>query len=149
MTAAGLAARCVELLGVVEGPIVVVAPSRVAAAIAARLDVAGVNGAAGGAVCVFLGARLDPTARAATLDALAARMPRGTVLVVADHNQPRARWRRLAGTLALAFHGHGPARARHPVAREVRAHGFAIERLRLADGERVQLVLARRRDRDD
>jgi hypothetical protein len=31
------------------------------------------------------------------------------------------------------------------VAREVNGHGFTIERLRLEDGERVQILLARRR----
>ncbi len=146
MTAARLAARCVELLGAVEGPVAVMAPSRVTAEIAARVDVASGNGAAGGAVCVFLGERLDTTSRGATLEALAACMRRGAFLVVADHNQPRGRWRRLVALLVLALHGHGPARARHLVAREMHHHGFAIERLRLEDGERVQLVLARRRD---
>jgi hypothetical protein len=47
--------------------------------------------------------------------------------------------------LALAARGLGPERARHPVAREVHGAKFAVERLRLEDGERVQLVLARRR----
>jgi hypothetical protein len=69
----------------------------------------------------------------------------GGALVVVDHNQPRACWRRVVGTALLAARGIPPARARHPVAREVAAHGFAVERLRLAAGERVQLVLARRR----
>ena len=144
MTAARLAARCVELLGPVEGPVAVVAPSRVAEALAARVGGATDNGPVGGAVCVFLGDRVDST-REATLDALAARLRDGAVLVVADHNQPRAPWRRLLGALALSLHGHRPARARHPVAREIREHGFTIERLRLDDGERIQLVLARRR----
>jgi hypothetical protein len=41
---------------------------------------------------------------------------------------PAIRWRRLA----------------YPTAREIRAAGFVIERLRLAAGERVQVVWARR-----
>ena len=145
MTAARLAARCVELLGAVEGPIAVVAPPRVVDAVAARVLVANGNGAAAGAVCVLLGTRIDSAARAARWDALAARLAPGAPLVVVDHNQPRGPWRRLGGVLALAVRGQGPARARHPVAREVRDHGFTIERLRLHAGERVQLVLARRR----
>jgi hypothetical protein len=60
-----------------------------------------------------------------------------------DHNQPRLAWRRVVA-VALALRGLGPGRARHPVAREIRDHGFTIECLRLDDGERVQLVLARR-----
>jgi hypothetical protein len=52
--------------------------------------------------------------------------------------------RRLAAHAALAARGLGTARARCPAARELAALGFAIERLRLAAGERVQLVAARR-----
>jgi hypothetical protein len=36
-------------------------------------------------------------------------------------------------------------RARYPTAREIAARGFEVERLRLLDGERLQLVRARRR----
>jgi hypothetical protein len=83
--------------------------------------------------------------RRARLDALAARLPGGAPLVVVDHNQPRTWWRRTLGVAGLAVRGLGASRARHPVAREVHERGFAVERLRLACGERVQLVLARRR----
>ena len=145
MTAARLAARCVELLGVVEGPIAVVAPSRVAEGVSARLRVASGNGAVGGAICVFLGERVESGARGATLDALAARLASGAPLVVVDHNQPRAWWRRALAIVLLALRGFGTSRARHPVAREVQERGFTVERLRLASGERTQLVLARRR----
>ena len=37
-----------------------------------------------------------------------------------------------------------PARARYPAAQEAQAAGFEVARLRLADGERIQLVMARR-----
>jgi len=94
---------------------------------------------------VLLGTRIDESARAAAWDALAARLASGAPVVVVDHNQPRTLARRAIGVLALAARGLSPKRARYPVAREVNAHGFTIERLRLADGERVQLVLARRR----
>jgi hypothetical protein len=51
-----------------------------------------------------------------------------------------------AGGGALPAPGRGlrPSRARYPAARELAALGFAVERLRLACGERVQLVVARR-----
>jgi hypothetical protein len=144
VTPARLAARCVELLGRVDGPIAVTASRRVADAVAARVPVAG-DGAVAGAVCVLLGTRVDPPARAAAWDALAARLASGAPLVVVDHNQPRTAWRRALGIAVLACRGLAPSRARHPVAREVHGAEFAVERLRLDDGERVQLVLARRR----
>ena len=144
MTAARLAARCVELLDGVGGPIAVSAPPEVASAVAAQVPIAH-DGAVVGAVCVLLGTRIDESARAAAWDALAARLASGAPVVVVDHNQPRTLARRAIGVLALAARGLSPKRARYPVAREVNAHGFTIERLRLEDGERVQLVLARRR----
>jgi len=64
--------------------------------------------------------------------------------VLVDHNQPRVLWRRGLGILALAAARCAPSRARYPAARELAALGFAVERLRLACGERVQLVLFRR-----
>ena len=145
MTAARLAARCVELLDGVGGPIAVSAPPDVVAALAARMAVARDDGPISGAVCVLLGARIDEPARVAAWDALAARLASGAPVVVVDHNQPRTLARRALGMLVLAARGLPPERARHPVAREVNAHGFTIDRLRLEDGERVQLILARRR----
>ena len=50
-----------------------------------------------------------------------------------------------SGRVVSRVVGLPPERARHPVAREVDGHGFTIERLRLEDGERVQILLARRR----
>jgi hypothetical protein len=145
VTAARLAARCVELLDGVAGPIAVSAPPAVIDAIAARVAVAGEDETIAGAVCVLLGEAVDEAARAKKWTTLAARLAVDAPLVVVDHNQPRTAWRRLVGAVALALAGQGPARARHPTAREVHAHGFTIDCLRLDDGERVQLVRARRR----
>jgi hypothetical protein len=148
VTAARLAARCVELLDGVGGPIAVSAPPDVAAELAARVAVAPDDAPdvpISGAVYVLLGTRIDEPARAAAWDTLGARLASGAPVVVVDHNQPRTLARRALGMLALAARGLPPERARHPVAREVNGHGFAIERLRLEDGERVQIVLARRR----
>jgi len=145
VTAARLAARCVELLDGVGGPIAVSAPPDVAAALASRVTVAKDDVPIAGAVCVLLGSPVDPAARAATWTRLAARLAAEAPLVVVDHNQPRTLARRALGVLALAARGLPPERARHPVAREVNGHGFTIERLRLEDGERVQILLARRR----
>jgi len=144
VTAARLAARCVELLDGVGGPIAVSAPPDVAAAVAALVPIAH-DGAVAGAVYVLLGTRIDEPARAAAWDALAARLASGAPVVVVDHNQPRKLARRALGLLVLAAQGLPPERARHPVAQEVNGHGFTIERLCLEDGERVQIVLARRR----
>jgi hypothetical protein len=141
--AARLAARVVELLGPVQGGVLVTAEPRLDAALASRLPPA--NGAAaGGAVVSFLGARTGPAERQAALSGLRARLPAGAPLLVVDHNQPRDAWRRALSVFALLAAGLGPARARYPVARELAAAGFRVERLRLACGERVQLVLGRR-----
>ena len=143
MTAARLAARCVELLGGVEGPVDLGAAGALAAALAARVRVARDGDVAAAAVCDFRD--VLERSRLAGLAAVAARLPAGAPLVVVDHNHPRDWWRRGVGAALLVARGLPPARARHPVAREAAEHGFAIERLRLAAGERVQLVLARRR----
>jgi hypothetical protein len=145
VTAARLAARCVELLGTVDGPIAIDAPVAIRTALAARLPVASDLESAAAAVCVFLGEPIALLARGARLRVLAARMPIDAPLVVIDHNQPRTWWRRAVGAVVLMASGRMPSRARHPVAREVHDHGFVVERLRLAAGERVQLVLARGR----
>jgi hypothetical protein len=117
---------------------------RLAAALAAQTPVAGEADAPAGAIVVFLGQRAHPAARQAALRILQRRLPAGAPLVLVDHNQPRARWRRALATIRLAVRGLGPARARYPAARELAALGFAVEQLRLACGERVQLVAARR-----
>jgi hypothetical protein len=79
------------------------------------------------------------------LETVARRLPAGAPLVLVDHNQPRAVWRRLVALPWLLAAGLGPARARYPAARELRDAGFGVERLRLEDGERMQIVVARRR----
>jgi hypothetical protein len=144
VTAARLAARCVELLGPAGGPVDVEAAGTLAAALAARLAVARPGEPVAAAVCDFRAERGTGADRIARLARIAARLPDGAPLVVVDHNQPRAWWRRVAGALLLVARGLPPRRARHPVATEVRDRGFAVEALRLAAGERLQLVLARR-----
>jgi hypothetical protein len=141
-----LAARCLALLGPPDGPIAVVGPraARVTAVLPRQTPVAANGEGAGAAIATFLGAGDGPAARQAVLADLRARLSPGAPLVLVDHNQPRAWWRRAVGVLALALRGLPPARARYPAARELAALGLAVERLRLAHGERVQLVLARR-----
>jgi hypothetical protein len=143
---ARLAARCVELLGPVAGPVAVAAPQvpRLTAALAARVQLAQATDAPAAAVVAFVGATADPAARQRLLTALGARLPVGGALVLVDHNQPRTWWRRAAALVSLAAAGLGPARARYPAARELAALGFTVERLGLECGERVQLVVARR-----
>ena len=147
MSAARLAAQCLALLGPVHGPVAVLGPgtARLRAAVAGALPAAQDGDVPAGAVVVFLGAAVPPAERQAELRGLERRLRSGAPLVLVDHNQPRAGWRRVPAWLRLALAGLGPARARYPAARELAALGFAVERLRLARGERVQLVLARRR----
>jgi hypothetical protein len=144
VTGAGLAARAVELLGPVAGPVAIICPPRLAAALAARLPPAADGEPPAGAVVVFLGVRARPAERQGLLRALQRRLRAGAPLLLLDHNQPRAAWRRPLALALLARAGLGPARARYPAARELAALGFTVERLGLACGERVQLVLARR-----
>jgi hypothetical protein len=146
VSAASLAVHCLELLGPPTGPVAVVASRtpRLAAALAARVTPSRDGDRPAAAIVAFLGAVAAPTERQRVLHALRTRLPAGAPLVLIDHNQPRALARRVLGWLVLAAAGLGPARARYPGARELRALGFTIDRLRLACGERVQLVLARR-----
>lgn len=95
----------------------------------------------------FVGDASTPHARRALLDQACRAVRPGGTLVVIDHNRPR---RRLAALVALArsprLRGSPSARWRrqgHPVAREARDCGLTVERLRLAVGERVQIVIAR------
>lgn len=134
-----LVRRALELLAS-AGPIVVAPPS-LAHAASAHAPLAPDGVVACGALCSFVGERVDARGRRARLDALARRLPPGAPLVVIDHNQPRQWWGRALGGSLLILRGLGPARARHPTARELRAHGFVVSCLRLACGERVQLVL--------
>jgi len=144
---ARLAARARALLGPVGGPVAIVAPCapRLARALAAALDAAGDAREPAAAVVALLGVPAVPAERQTLLRTLARRLPVGARLVLLDHNQPRAWWRRLAGATWLIADGLHPARARYPAARELAVMGFGVEQMRLAGGERVQLVVARRR----
>ena len=144
MSGARLAARCVELLGPVDGRVAVRASARMRAALAARIPLAEDGATAAAAVCAFLGEAADPRARRLALDAFARRLSPGAPLVVVDHNQPRGRLRRFLAAAVLVLSGIPPARARHPTARELRSNGWTVDALRLADGERIQLVRAHR-----
>ena len=139
-----LAARCLELLGPPGGPVAVVAPRAptLRAALAPWRD-PNDDGAPAAAVVAFLGAPGRPEERQRVLRDLRRRLPAGARLVLVDHNQPRAWWRRILAAPSLVRAGLGPARARYPAARELAALGFQVERLRLAAGERIQLIVAR------
>ena len=144
MSPARLAARCSDLLGPVAGPVLLHAPAAagLAAALATHVRPARAGETPVAAVVAFLGSPVHERQR--LLAVVHTALGPGAPLVVVDHNQPRVWWRRLGGVAMLARRGFGPARGRYPAARELAALGFAVERLRLADGERVQLVLARR-----
>ncbi len=97
----------------------------------------------------FLGERTESRLRHGFVAELARVLaPAGTLLVV-DHNRPR--WR-LAAIAAVAMSPRPPGatpaaagrRLAYPVAREAHAAGFVVDRLRLAAGERVQVISARR-----
>jgi len=140
-----LAERCRALLGAVPGPVLVVGPeSRAWSEALHGVGLAvGADGAAAGVV-VLLGERGDAPARARMLAAVAERLSPGAPVVLVDHNQPRAPWRRPAAWLALLARGLPPSRARYPAARELGGGGFTVDSLRLAARERVQLVRAHR-----
>jgi hypothetical protein len=146
VNAARLAARCLALLGPVTGPVVIAAPRApgLAAMLARRLRVVAAAETPAAAVVVLLRTPARPHERQALLAELRRRLLPGAPLVLVDHSQPRARWRRLGAWVGLALAGLPGSRARYPAARELNALGFAVERLQLACGERVQLVAARR-----
>jgi hypothetical protein len=141
---ARLAACCVELLGDVQGPIAVIASSRLTKALAAHVQVAPENAPAAGAVCSFLNERAHPHARGLRLNALAAQLSAGAPIVVVDHSRPRRLVARFANAVTLLARGVAPSRAAYPTARELHQHCFAVRRLRLAAHERIQLVAADR-----
>jgi hypothetical protein len=141
--AAHLAAGALELLEPVEGPVVLACPRNLHAALAGRITPTLDGRGANAAVVGFLGKSADPTGRQTLLASLRAQLPIGARVVVVDHNQPRGLARRILGALALMARGLRPARARYPAARELAALGFQVERLRLASGERIQIIAAR------
>jgi hypothetical protein len=145
-----LAARCLGLLGPPPGPLLIAGrrTARLRAALPRGTVFAGGQDRAVAAIVSFLGARDGPAGRQSQLAALRARLAPGAPVLLVDHNQPRAWWRRAIATVALAVRGLPPARARYPAARELAVLGLRVERLRLACGERVQLVVARRRSPD-
>jgi SAM-dependent methyltransferase len=98
----------------------------------------------------FLGDRSPPPVRRALLAELVrVLVPAGT-LVVVDHNLPRRRLAAIVAAVAMSPRPPGatPAaawrRLAYPVAREAHAAGFVVDWLRLAAGERVQIISARR-----
>src|SRR5262249_26234913 len=129
-----------------DGPLAVVGPhaARVAAALPPGTALAGPGVIPAAAIATFLGASAGPAARQTVLASLRSCLLPGAPIVLLDHNQPRAWWRRAVGVAALALRGLPPARARYPGARELAALGLDVECLRLARGERIQLVVARR-----
>jgi len=75
----------------------------------------------------------------------------GGRLLVLDHNRPRGRFAAMAALLAAPTPPGGSLTARwrrlgYTTAREAQARGLTVETLRLAAGERVQLIIARDRD---
>ncbi len=87
------------------------------------------------------------TRRRILADVLEAVRPGGVVAVV-DHNRPRRTLQAAAALLRRPrVPGVTPAarwrRAARSVARELQAAGATVERLRLAAGERLQIVVAR------
>src|SRR5262249_38954894 len=112
---------------------------------AANVSVASEHDSPRGAVVVFLGMPAWPAERQALLRSVQRRLPTHAPLLLVDHSQPLAVWRRLASPIGLAAIRLGRARAGYPAARELAVLGFAVDRLVLTCGERVQIVLARRR----
>jgi hypothetical protein len=146
VTRARLARRALELLGPIEGPVAVVVPRapRLDAALRARVRLSAPGESPAAAVVAFLGSPARPEERQRTLRDLRERLTEGARLVLVDHAQPRTVRRRILATLRLRLAGFPPGRGRYPAARELAALGFAVDRLRLECGERVQLVVARR-----
>jgi hypothetical protein len=142
---ARLAARCLALLGPVGGAVAVVGPgsARLAAAFAERGWVQDAGEPPALVVVVFLGSAAPPAERQRLLRDLQRRLPPAARVLLVDHSQPRTWWRRALALPGLVARGLRPARARYPTAREAAALGFTVERLALASGERVQLVVAR------
>lgn len=96
-----------------------------------------------------VGRAIGADERSRVLSALAAASSAGDTLVVVDHNRPRRLVAAVAAVLGPpAVPGGSPAarwrRLAGATARALEASGFRVERLRLAAGERVQVVIATR-----
>jgi hypothetical protein len=146
VSAAATRALGLALLDATAAPVAVVgrgAGPWVAALRAAGRPVAE-TGPAGAAVVTFVGERAAAAVRTSRLAAVRARLAPGAPVLLVDHAQPRPWWRRPGTVVRLLARGLPPSRGRYLAARELDAAGFRVERLRLAAGERVQLVLARR-----
>lgn len=88
-----------------------------------------------------------PDERQRVFASLATALSPGRVLIVADHNRPRRFVDALVAVVASPRVPGSTLRERwkrlgRPTAREVQGAGFRVEKLRLAAGERVQIVVA-------
>lgn len=100
-------------------------------------------------VVSLIGLDLAPEDRCRVFASLAAAGAPGTVLVVVDHNRPRSAAAALLALIAPPWLQSWSTARRwrrlaQPTAREVQSAGFRVDRLRLAAGERVQIVVASR-----
>jgi hypothetical protein len=98
----------------------------------------------------FVGVCPSPAERQRILAEARTHLVSGGTLVVVDHNRPRCFLPAVAAAAGMppSPPGRSPRgrwrRLAYPTAREVQATGFVVEALRLAAGERVQIVFARR-----
>jgi SAM-dependent methyltransferase len=97
----------------------------------------------------FLGDDSTAARRRAALRELRRALAPGGLLFVVDHNRPRGRPQAFGALLRRPPVRGGSLAARwrrlaYPVAREAQASGFTVDALRLALGERVQMIVARR-----
>jgi hypothetical protein len=97
-------------------------------------------------VVIWLALRSVSTSARRRLLARARELLRvGGALVVIDQSRPRTWWLRVRNAVWCVCRGRDPWwRPAYPTARDVDAAAFADVRLRLACGERIQIVCARR-----
>jgi len=100
-------------------------------------------------VLSFLGDASDARRRAAVAAEVARVTAPGATIVAVDHNRPR----QLVAALGALVRAPRPPRwlplgawrrLAYPTARELRAAGLTVERLRFAGDERIQVISARR-----
>ena len=123
------------------------APDPAGARITADAALPFADASVGWLVLSFLGDASAGRRRAAVLADVARVTTRSATIVVVDHNRPR---RLLDALVAVVRQPRPPLvrawhRLAYPTARELRAAGFVVDRLRLAMGERIQVVVAHRR----